>query len=277
MQYLKIVFLGTPEFGAIVLEGLIKANFRPVLVVTEPDKPTGRKQIITPSPVKIVAQKHNVPVRHSMSNIAELQPDLAVVAAYGQILPKEILEIPKYGFLNVHPSLLPKYRGPSPIQTAILNGDTETGVTIMLLDEKMDSGPILTNNKLQITNYKTYAELHDELAELGAKLLIKTIPEWIEGKIKPQAQDETRATYAKILKREDGLIDWKKPIDYIDRQVRTLNPEPGTYTLYNGKVLKILKTEIIDNKLMIKEVQLEGKKPMSFEDFQRGHQDFIIH
>ncbi|MFH1180943.1 MAG: methionyl-tRNA formyltransferase [bacterium] len=274
MSRLKIIFIGTPEFGAIILDKLIENGYKPVLVITAPDKPVGRKQTITPSPVKITAQKHKIKVGDRISNISE-PVDLIIVAAYGKILPKNILEIPKYGCLNVHPSLLPKYRGPSPIQMAILNGDKETGVTIMKMDEKIDHGQIISNSKFLISNKFTYKELHDELAKLGAKLLSKTIPDWINGKIKPVPQDETKATYTKIIKKEDGMVGWKSPIDYIERQVRALNPWPGTYTLYNGKILKILKAEAAKGELIIKEVQLEGKKPMSFDAFQRGHQDFL--
>jgi len=274
---LKIAFVGTPEFGSIVLEGLINAGYKPVLVITAPDKPVGRKQIITPSLVKITAQNYKIKIGDRISNIMESGPvDLIIVAAYGQILPKNILDIPKYGCLNIHPSLLPKYRGPSPIQATILNGDAEIGVSIVKMTEKLDAGPIVAKSKIQNPKSKiTYTELHDQLADLGAKLLSKTIPDWITGKIKPQAQDESKATYTKIIKKEDGRIDWKNTPEYIERQVLALNPWPGTYTLYKGKILKILKIEIINNKLIIKEVQPEGKKPMSFEDFLRGHQDYV--
>lgn len=275
--------MGTSEFGMIILEELCQSEYKPILVVTTPDKLVGRKQILTPPPVKVLAEKFKVLVKQPekilnlKSEILNLKPDLIVVAAYGQILPKEILEIPKYGCLNVHPSLLPRWRGPSPIQYTILNGDKKTGITIILMDEKIDHGPIvaMSNAKCQMSNV-TYKELHDKLAELGAKLLIETIPKWIKGEIKPKPQDESKATYTKILTREDRKIDWKKPIDYIERQVRALNPGPGTYTLYKGKILKILEAEIQNNKLIIKKVNLAGKKPMSFEDFLHGHQDFFI-
>ena len=261
-QDLKIIFIGTPEFGAIILEKLVNSEYKPVLVVTAPDKPVGRKQIITPPPTKISAQKHNIPVlqpeilANSKSEILNSKPDLIVVAAYGQILPKEILEIPKFGCLNVHPSLLPKYRGPSPIQTTILNGDGETGVTIMLMDEKVDHGKTISNFQFPISNKKiTYPELLKELAELGAKLLVETIPKWINGEIKPKPQDETKATYTKIIKKEDGRIDWNKSAEEIERQVRAFNPWPGTYGKYEvrsmkykekkERILKILEAEVL--------------------------------
>ncbi len=279
---MKIIFMGTPEFGAIILDKLCQTSLKPILVITAPDKPVGRKQIITPPPVKVLAQKYNIQVAQPekilnlKSLIFNLKPDLIVVAAYGQILPKEILEIPKYGCLNVHPSLLPKYRGSSPIQYTILNGDKKTGVTIMLMDEKMDHGPIITNCELRIANYKyTLKGLEKKLANLGANLLIETIPKWIQGKIKPKPQNELEATYTKIIKKQDGKIDWQKSAQEIERQIRAFNPWPGTYTIYNKKRLKILKTEILKGRLIIKKVQLEGKRPMNFKDFLNGHPDFL--
>ena len=202
---LKIVFMGTPEFGAIILEKLVKTPYKPILVITAPDKPKGRKQILTPPPVKQTAQKYDIPVEQPEKignwklKIENLSPDLGIVAAYGQILPKTILDIPKYGFLNVHPSLLPRWRGPSPIQYTILNGDKETGVTIILMNEKMDHGPILAQRELEFSIFNfQFPNLCDKLAELGAKLLIETIPKWINGEITPKPQDESKATYTKF-------------------------------------------------------------------------------
>ena len=225
-QSLNIIFIGTPKFGSIVLEGLIKNDYEHVLVITAPDKPVGRKQILTPPPVKISAQKYNILVfqpeiltnsldakrtpRRVALQITNYKPDLIICAAYGQIIPKEILEIPKFGCLNIHPSLLPKYRGPSPIQTAILNGDEETGATIILMDEKLDHGKIISSSKYQVASNIYYKELEKELAKLSIKLLIETIPKWVNGEIKPKPQDESKATYTKIIKKEDGKIDWSK-------------------------------------------------------------------
>jgi len=306
---MKIVFMGTPEFGAIILEGLVKDDYKPALVITEPDKPVGRKQIITPPPVKVTARKNNIeilqPVKilDSKFYILDSKPDLIIVAAYGQILPKDILEIPKYGCLNVHPSLLPRWRGPSPIQFAILNGDEETGVTIMKITEKMDAGPVLTNSKLPILNSSiTYEELHNKLAKEGAKLLLETIPKWLKGEIKPAAQDESKVTFSKILTRKDGEIDWQKPAEEIERQVRAFSFWPGTSALLDAKNLKIIKTSVMeqtkngpfgtpgktflapDDKiavqtgkgfLIIERLQLEGKNPVSTADFLKGYKDFI--
>ncbi|MGB9743256.1 MAG: methionyl-tRNA formyltransferase [Minisyncoccales bacterium] len=280
---MEIIFIGTSEFAAIILEELIKKNYQPILVITAPDKPVGRKQIIAPPPVKVVANKYNIPVEQSSEiknlklKIKNLNPDLGIVASFGQIIPSEILNIPKFGCLNIHPSLLPKYRGPSPIQAAILNGDKETGVTIIKMTEKVDAGPIVSKIKYKITNNKiNYPELHNQLAKMGADLLIKTIPLWTKEKIKEKLQDEKKASYTKILKKEDGLINWQDPPEVIERKIRALNPWPGTYTIYHGKMLKILEAEIINNQLIIKRVQLEGKKPMEFKDFFRGHPDFNI-
>lgn len=309
---IKIIFMGTPEFGAIVLEELVKNDYKPVLVITAPDKPVGRKQILTPSPVKIIADEYNISlgqpekIQDTKYKIQNTKPDLIIVASYGQILPKEILDIPKYGCLNVHPSLLPKYRGPSPIQYAILNGDKETGVTIMLMDEKMDHGPILAQQELefQISNFQ-FLNLHDKLAELGAKLLLDTIPKWLNKEIKPQTQDESKATYTKILTKEDGKIDWRKSVEVLERQIRAFSPWPGSYTIFNdgGRVMKIkiLKARIYQSPdgsrypigkvlvvpqneigvqcekdfLVIERLQMEGKEEMDSENFLRGKPGFI--
>lgn len=292
---LKIIFMGTPGFGAIILEGLIKNNYKPALVITAPDKPVGRKQILTPPLVKIIAQKYKIPVEQPKKVLnyklqaTRMKPDLIIIAAYGEIIPKEILEIPKHGCLNVHPSLLPKYRGPSPIQAVILNGDKETGTTIILIDEKMDHGPIIANRQLPISDPKiTTDELSKELAALSIDLLVEIIPKWINGEIKARPQDESKATYTKIIKKEDGKINWKKSAIEIERQIRAFYPWPGTFTFWKGKRIKILKAEASKTApennlaikcgkdyLIIKKLQPEGKKPIEINDFLRGHPDFI--
>ncbi|MBI2450688.1 MAG: methionyl-tRNA formyltransferase [Candidatus Nealsonbacteria bacterium] len=276
---IKIVFIGTPEFGAVILEKLCQANMAPILVITEIDKPVGRKQIITSSPVKIMAESYKIPVLqpekiiNSALEIKNFSPKLIVVASYGQILPKEILDIPKYGSLNVHPSLLPKYRGPSPIQSAILKGEIKTGVTIMLVDEQMDHGPILAQKQTTIGLNETAKQLHDRLAILGAEVLIDTIPDWLAGRIKARLQDGKKATYTKILIREAGLIDWQKSPQEIERQIRAFNPWPGTYAMHKGKRIKILQARLENGKLIIERVQPEGKKPMNLKEFLRGNPD----
>jgi len=259
----KIIFLGTPEFGATILEGLIKNNHKPCLVITATDKPVGRKQILTPPPAKIIAEKYNIPIIQPEKVLScklqatRIKPDLIIMAAYGEIIPKEFLEIPKYGCLNIHPSLLPKYRGPSPIQTVILNGDRETGTTIILIDEKMDHGPVIANRQLSITDCEiTTDELSKKLAALSIDLLIKIVPKWINGEIKAKPQDESKATYTKIIKKEDGKINWKKSAEEIERQIRAFYPWPGTFTFWRNKRIKILEAEtsktVPENKLAIK-------------------------
>ena len=303
----KIIFIGTPEFGAIVLEKLIKGGYPPVLVITAQDKPVGRKQILTPSPVKALAQKYKMPLLQSEKivdtkyQIQNTKPDLIILAAYGEILPKEILEVPQYSCLNVHPSLLPRWRGPSPIQFAILEDDDKTGVTIIKMTEKVDAGPILAQKEIKIGGKETYNTLHNKLAGLGAELLIETISKWIKGEIKEKLQDESKANYTKVLKKEDGKIDWQKSADEIEKQIRAFYPWPGTYTMANNKILKILKAKVLKSInlktypigktlvapqnelciqtgkdfLIIERLQIEGKKEMASEEFLRGHPDFI--
>jgi methionyl-tRNA formyltransferase len=260
--------------------------------------------------VKILAQKYKIPVfQPAILNAeilkSELPPaDIFIVAAYGKIIPRELIDRPKYGSLNVHPSLLPRWRGPSPIQFTILNGDAEAGVTIIKMDELMDHGPILTNSKFQILNSKlTYLQLHEKLARLGAELLIKTLPQYIEGKIPLSHQDDARATYSKILKRDDGRINWSQPADAIERQIRAFNPWPGSFSVWpdKGKYLRLRVDEaeasenepdrgssgyiwLDEKKLSVKagkgslkiiKITPAGGKTMTAEEFMRGHPDFV--
>ena len=233
--------------------------------------------------------------------IENLEPNLIILSAYGQIIPKEILKIPKYGCLNIHPSLLPKYRGPSPIQTAILNGDEKTGVTIFIMDEKIDHGPIVAQKELEIKNYN-FKTLSKKLANLGADLLIEILPKYLAGEMKPIPQDDSKATYTKIIKKEDGKINWQKSAEEIERMTRAFTLWPGTYTYINlkkPKMLKIIKVKVFkidhqktpgtifltekkelavacaQNALILKEVQLEGKRKMSGRDFLNGHPEII--
>lgn len=309
---LKIIFIGTPEFGAIILEKLINSDYKPILIVTASDKPVGRKQTITPPPVKVVAQKYKVSVTQPENiknlelEIKNLKPDLIIVAAYSQIIPKEILEIPKYGCLNIHPSLLPRWRGSSPIQYAILYGDKKTGVTIILMDEKIDHGPIIAQSSVKIEKNEKSRSLHDKLANLGADLILETIWKWQKGLIKPRLQDEKSATFSKILIKESGKINWKKTADEIEREIRAFNLWPGSFTFWQkdsqllrikilkarvykkadhflsypiGKTLVVPQNEIgvqcRDNFLVIEKLQLEGKKETFSDDFIRGHPGFI--
>ncbi|MFH1392873.1 MAG: methionyl-tRNA formyltransferase [Patescibacteria group bacterium] len=269
---MKIVFMGTPEFSVTILEALLDSNYEIVAVITNPDAPVGRKQILTPSPVKILAEKNKIPViqpEKMRDNI-----DLAIVAAYGKIIPKNILDVPRFGTINVHPSFLPKYRGASPIQNAILNGDKKTGVTIMKLDEEMDHGPILANSELLIANSDTYESLSQKLAIAGAELLIKTIPDYVSGKIKPVEQKHSEATYTKIIKKEDGKINWSKSASETERMIRAFYPWPTAWTIWDGKILKILEAKIRNGSLEIKKLQLEGGKILPIKEFLNGHKDF---
>ena len=255
----KIIFVGTPEYGAIVLQGLVRNGYKPVLVVTAPDKPVGRKQIITPPPVKVIAQKYKIPVEQDEKEdkvlfdylkfkIKNLKPDLGIVAAYGHIIPQEILTIPKYGFVNVHPSLLPRWRGSSPVQYTILEGDEKTGVTIIEMTDKVDAGPVIAQEEIKIEGNETYEILHNKLAGLGADLLLETIPKWLSSEIKPNPQNEVKATYAKILKKENGKINWEKPAEALEREIRAFYPWPGSYAIWENHGLltkiKILKSRV---------------------------------
>lgn len=239
----EIIFWGTPEFAVGALEALILNKFNVVAVVTNPDEPVGRKQILTSPPVKILAKKHKIPVFQPENlkdeNFKKELPEaeLYIVAAYGKIIPKNILEMPEYGALNIHPSLLPRWRGPSPIQYTILNGDEKAGVTLMKMDERMDHGPILAvkllksdfNSSLLKSDFRT---LHDKLTKLGAELLIEALPKYLNGEITPMSQDDAKATYSKILKKDDGRIDWSRKAVELERMVRALNPWPGTWTIW---------------------------------------------
>jgi len=311
---LKIVFLGTPQFAVPILEKLAESDFRPQIVFAAPDRPVGRNHVVSPPPVKTAAEKLGLPVfqpettQELLLKLQEIKPDLVLTAAYGLILSKEILAMPKFGCLNVHPSLLPKYRGAAPIHNTILNGDEKTGVTIFKMDQGIDTGPILAASERPLANRKyTTAKLAEELAKLGADLLINILPDWINGKIKPEPQDDARASYTKPIKKEDGLIDWNKPAVEIERQLRAYDKWPACYTLLDipgqrqHQRLKILEAfpfrgqEFEDRKpgevfldndrnlrvqtgqgsLIITKLQLEGGKPMLSPAFLQGHKEII--
>ncbi len=249
---LRIVFMGTPEFSVPVLEVLIE-NYQVVGVVTQPDKEVGRHHEIKPTPVKEVALKNNILVlqpqriKKEYQEILDLKADLIVTCAYGQMIPKEILEAPKYGCINVHASLLPKLRGGAPIHRAIINNETRTGITIMYMVEKMDAGDILAQEETPILKEDNVGILHDRLSKMGAKLLIETIPDLINGKIKPIPQNEEEVTYAWNIKREEEKIDFNQRTIDIYNQIRGLNPWPGGYALLDGKVVKIYEARISDS------------------------------
>lgn len=288
---MKFIFFGSPKFASIILEKLINVGFIPEAVVCNPDRPVGRKKIITAPPVKARIMNYELRIRNK---IKILQPekldekfhnslfilhnslDLFIVAAYSKIIPKEILKIPHLGTIGVHPSLLPKYRGSSPIQSALLNGDETTGTTIFLIDEKMDHGPIVIKSEIRISKSETYESLLNKLAELSADLLIENLSD-IEKKFKSaKPQNESLATYTKKFRTEDAFV---KPEDLekaqknggdiafeIERKIRALNPEPGVFTFIKGKRIKLLEAQIIPSvdgeKLKPIKIQTEGKKPV---------------
>ncbi|HOZ16559.1 MAG TPA: methionyl-tRNA formyltransferase [Candidatus Portnoybacteria bacterium] len=252
---IRTILMGTPEFAESIFRKFydsLKDQFEIITVVTAPDKPIGRKQVLSPSPVKkwateaklMVLQPDKIRKPEWVAKIKNLNPDLIILTAFGQIIPQEILDIPKYKALNIHPSLLPKYRGASPIQSVILNGEKETGVCLMIMDAEMDHGQIISNLQFSISNKPTYTELSKQLSDLGAKLLIKVLPDYIDGKIKPQEQDHSQATLCKLIRKEDGKIDWNKSAEKIDCQIRAFQEWPESYTDFNGKVLKILEANI---------------------------------
>jgi methionyl-tRNA formyltransferase len=297
--------MGTAELSCASLEKLARdKSYSVVAVVTQPEKPKGRELKLTPSPVKVLAEKLNVPVLQPsrardekfIGELLELNPDLIVVVAYGQILPPAILELPRFGCLNVHTSLLPKYRGAAPIQWAIANGDAETGVTIMKMDAGLDTGPILSTRRTPILPTDDSQILHDRLAQLGAELLVETIPDYVAGKIQAQPQPATGSTYAAKIKKEDGKIDWSQPAVQIWNRLRAFTPWPGAFTFLQAEpkpqLLKIWKAEIVENNgptgtvlsadktgivvgcgqdvLRILELQREGGKRLTAEQFLAG-------
>ncbi|OGE80187.1 MAG: methionyl-tRNA formyltransferase [Candidatus Doudnabacteria bacterium RIFCSPHIGHO2_01_FULL_45_18] len=257
---MKIIFVGTTVFGIPTLEKL-KADHQLVLVITQPDMPTGRKRVLTPPPIKVWSHKNNIPLSQPVKildcqeEITKNNPDLILVAAYGQIIPKAILDIPKFGSINIHGSLLPKYRGASPIQAAILNGDGETGITLILMDEQMDHGPIIAKEVIRLSGDETYPVLYAKLSQLSATFVPKLLSDWFDGKMKPAEQIHAQATFTKLLSRSDAKLDWTQPAKKIDQKIRALNPEPGTWTTLDGKTVKILSCKLLTES----KIELPGK------------------
>ena len=245
----KIIFMGTPEFAVPVLKAFHKSNRNLALVVTRPDRPKGRGRKVIPPPVKEVAinlgcevdQPASIRTAEFANRMAKYKPDIIVVVAFGHVIPKNILAIPKIATINIHASLLPKYRGPAPIQWAIINGELETGVTTMLMDEGLDTGDILLSSKIKIFSDDTSGTLHDRLADLSANLLIQTIESFETGDITPISQDHTQATYAPLLKKNDGRINWEMPAQTLEAFIRGMTPWPGAFTFHGNKRLKIFK------------------------------------
>ena len=299
MKDYKVIFMGTPEYSVPVLKSLIE-NYNVIGVVTQPDKEVGRGHELEYSPIKKVALENNikvvqpVKVREEFDCVLELKPDIIVTCAYGQIIPKEILDYPKYGCINVHASLLPKYRGGAPIHRAILNGEKETGITIMYMAPGMDDGDIISQEKVIIRDDETVGELHDELSLLGPKLLLETLPSIFAGTNKRIKQDESKVTLAKIIKKEDEIIDFDDLSINIYNKIRGLNPYPGAYSLLDNKRVKIYKSRIEksnskeipgtiidilkdgivvktkDSSIVIEELKMEGKKKMTTKEYLNG-------
>ena len=304
----RTIFMGTPQFAVTILESLLSSPYRVLAVYTQPDKPVGRGRQVAFPPVKRLALEHGIPVIQAqtlkssevLEKLASFQPELIIVAAFGYILPPEVLSLPRFACLNVHPSLLPRHRGPSPVANTILCGDELTGVTIMLMDSGMDTGPILAQEKVGISFMDTTGSLSSRLADVGAKLLLETLSNWLGGQLEPQAQEESQATYSKLTTSEDAAIDWHLSAVELWRRIRAYDPWPGCYTWCQEKRLKIREASPLEGMaegeigavialeepprvgvitgrgiLGLGQVQLEGKRKMSIEDFVRGKRDFI--
>ncbi|HLG78203.1 MAG TPA: methionyl-tRNA formyltransferase, partial [Ktedonobacteraceae bacterium] len=318
---LKIIYMGTPYFAVPALTALLEhaapgallpQGYEIVTVVTRPDKPAGRGRGVAFSPVKQTALTYSVPVwqpgsfkkQANSDALAAYQADLYIVAAFGQILPQVVLDQPRYGTLNIHASLLPKYRGADPIAEAILQGDQEAGVSIMLLDAGIDTGPVLLRKSIPLTEDETTGSLTVKLAELGAQSLLEALPAWIAGTVTPEPQDELRATHTRMLCKEDGEIHWTQPAAVLARKVRAYMPWPGAYTHWRGKLLKVIAAHAFHVEpgvpvapgtvsiqedaghtvlavatgaglLLVKQLQLEGKKALSAEEFLHGYTHIV--
>ncbi len=303
---MRIVFMGTSQFGVPTLEQLVASEHQLIAVYTQPDKPAGRGRTISLSPVKKVAIEHGLEVRQPnnfneadfLESLAQLSPDVIVVAAFGKILPVEVLNMPPFGCINIHPSLLPKHRGPTPIEGAILAGDDCIGVTIMLMDSGVDSGPILSQKRMPIEPEDSAESLTIKLAHIGAHLLEEILPLWLSHAIIPQPQNDDLASYTKLISKEQGEIDWHLPALEVWRRVRAFQPWPGCYTWWQGKILKVIDAshfpavqgepgrvialarggvgvQTTEGILQLLTVQLEGRRKMSAEEFVRGQRSFI--
>lgn len=304
---MKIVYMGTPDFAVPPLAALVKAGYEVTAVVTQPDKPKGRGKTLMPTPVKEEAMKHEIPVYQPVKvrdpefveTLTGLAPDIIVVAAFGQIIPKTILDLPKYGCINIHASLLPKYRGAAPIQQAVIDGEKESGVTIMRMGTGLDTGDMISKIVVPIETEETGGSLFDKLAQAGADLLMETLPSIENGTVTYEKQPEESPTpYAAMITKKMGLMDFSKSAEELERLVRGLNPWPSAYTFLNGKTLKVWKSTVEkganggkaipgtitavdktgihvacgEDVLVLREVQLEGKKRMETDAFLRGYQ-----
>lgn len=299
-----IIFLGTPDFAVLSLKNLVEAGVPVLAVVTQPDRPKGRGKKPAPSPVKTLAQELKIPIyqperirrQEVIEEIRSLQAQCAVVVAYGQILPQAFLDLFPLGALNVHASLLPRYRGAAPIQRSILAGDRETGVSIMLLDAGMDTGPVLSQKKIPIGKNETFGSVHDNLARVGAELLCETLIDWAKGRLQPIPQDDALATYAPPIRKDELRLVWERTVDEIVNTIRAFDPWPGGFAMYGGRRIKCFGASHLDwsaegrageivgqaegglivlagdgRALSIGELQLEGQRRMSAAEFLRGH------
>jgi methionyl-tRNA formyltransferase len=302
---IRIVFMGSPDFSLPALSALAK-SYQVVGVVTQPDRASGRGRELKPPPVKTLVLELNIPIMQpeklrtpeSMEQLRAWNPDLIVVAAFGQILKKDVLDLPHYGCINVHASLLPRWRGAAPINAAILAGDEETGVTIMQMDVGLDTGPMLAKKSIRLKSDDTTGSVLGALSTLGADLLLETLPEYLSGNLKPVPQPTEGATYAPMLKKEDGLLDFTHPAVELERRVRAMNPWPSAWFEWNGNPLKVLRASVISGEkglasgsrlivegrpavrsaegaLVLDDVQPAGKKVMSGKSFLAGARDWV--
>ena len=302
----RVLFYGSPDFAIPTLQALIDSPFRPIAVVTQPDARAGRGRSLRPPPIKQLASAHDIPAlqpaklrdRAAIAQIASLRPDLQIVAAYGQLIPTEILDLPSHGSLNVHASLLPRWRGASPISAAILHGDTETGVSIMLVDEHEDTGDILRQQSTPVRPTENAGDLSDRLAQMGARLLLETIPDWLNGAIQPIPQDSDRITRARRVKKSQGRIDWYQSAEQVSRHIRAYTPWPAAATTLDQTPIRVtlatyadsadqnptgtilqagttIDVATADGVLQIHRLQRAGKRELSAEEFARGTRDLV--
>jgi methionyl-tRNA formyltransferase len=302
---MRIMFMGTPTFAVPSLLALIESEYEVIAVVTQPDRPVGRKRVLTPPPVKEVAVAHGIPVyqpekirlQEGIDYVRSLSPDLIVTAAFGQILPKEILEIPRFGCINVHASLLPKYRGGAPIHQALIDGEKETGVTLMYMVEALDAGDMLASRRIPIADDDHVGSLFEKLSHIGAELVTETLPLLFAGKIIPVPQEESQATFAPTIKREQEQIDWRRTAVQIRNQIRGMHPWPVAFTIWRGQPMKVWWAELVENtpsnkrpgevwdltdegifiatgegSLRLTEIQPAGKKRLHVAEFVHGRQ-----